>query len=458
MYCRQCGKKLSGNEKFCPICGTIQNTTISLPFNSPQNSSTSDLSHKSNSNYSNNAINDSLPPDDYIKNPIPKKRHTGIILGLIASIIVVIIVVFSILFFSGPSYKVYKCLEEGDYSEALSIYETEVQDSAIQKTFAKFLLNHYVEKVTDQFNNGEIDLDTANKTIDALEKIGFESAEDIHEKVISENEGNTNEDNNAAYYEGSSENDNTPVSTDSNTASKADDAENESSSVNASSSAGHTNTSDKKPSASESKNNSSSTSSGESTTNSPSSSANATSLSKAEAVALFNKASANAKNRSGKRNTSVDLVDVPGGDTLRAALTPMLPSDNESVSVTGVPNSTMQVSDFSSVTSKKSGSNWIITLNLKTETEPSIPANSRAFTELPQSEIDSALNSLALSPVDSVKFTYSGGSITAVITEDGKLVNATYIMKVNVNVQNAKVLGLVSIHSAKVTVTQTDKF
>ncbi len=187
-------------------------------------------------------------------------------------------------------------------------------------------------------------------------------------------------------------------------------------------------------------------------------SADATSLSKEEAVALFNKATASAKSLKGNRYTAVDLVQVPGGAILESAISVMLPDPNDATAITGVPNTTMQAGDFSSVTAKKSGSNWVLTMNVKAETAPNNAANARAFAELPQADIDSSLSGLKLSPADSVKFIYSGGSISATVTADGKLVSATYTMKVEVSVQNATALGVVKISSAKVAVTQTDKF
>lgn len=187
-------------------------------------------------------------------------------------------------------------------------------------------------------------------------------------------------------------------------------------------------------------------------------SSNSSTLSKDEAVALFNKATASAKSMKGNRYTAVDLIEVPGGDFLKNAISVMLPDPNKADPITGVPNSTMQASDFTSVTAKKSGNNWVLTMNVKSETAPNNAANARAFAELPQADIDDALGGLKVSPADSVKFIYSGGTINATVTADGKLVSATYTMKVEVSVTNAKALGVVNIDSAKVTVTQTDKF
>lgn len=186
--------------------------------------------------------------------------------------------------------------------------------------------------------------------------------------------------------------------------------------------------------------------------------ANATSLSKDEAVALFNKATAT-KSKSGNRYTKVDLVEVPGGAILSGALSPLLPNPDKATAIKSLPNGTMNASDFSSVTAKKSGNNWVLTMNVKTETAPNTAANSRAFEELPQSEIDKALGSLSVSPMSGVKFTYSGGTINATVTADGQLVSATYTMKVQLVASNVTAVGgFVKISSAKVNITQTDKF
>lgn len=189
-----------------------------------------------------------------------------------------------------------------------------------------------------------------------------------------------------------------------------------------------------------------------------SSSSNSDTLSKDEAVALFNKATAN-KSKSGNRYTKVDLVEVPGGAILSGALSPLLPNPDKATAIKSLPNGTMNASDFSSVTAKKSGNNWVLTMNVKTETAPNTAANSRAFEELPQSEIDKALGSLSVSPMSGVKFTYSGGTINATVTADGQLVSATYTMKVQLVASNVTAVGgFVKISSAKVNITQTDKF
>lgn len=189
------------------------------------------------------------------------------------------------------------------------------------------------------------------------------------------------------------------------------------------------------------------------------SSANSDSLSTDEAVALFNKAAASAKSMKGTRSTKVNLIDLPGGDTLKNIISKGLESSAKDVAITGVPNTTMNAGDFSSVKAVKDGNNWKLTLNVKNETAPNHAANTRAFEELPQSEIDSWINGkLKVTPSDSIKFAYNGGTIDATVTADGKLVSATYTMKVTVTVKNAKAMGLITISSAKVEVTQTDKF
>lgn len=194
--------------------------------------------------------------------------------------------------------------------------------------------------------------------------------------------------------------------------------------------------------------------------NTTSSNTDATTLSKEEAVALFNKATAGAKGMKGVRSTAVDINKLPGGlDMLKDVITGALKSSTADVSITGVPNQTMNASDFSSVTAKKSGNNWVLTMAVKGETAPNHAANTRAFAELPQKDIDEWINGkLKVKPADSIKFNYNGGTIVATVSADGKLINATYTMKVNVSVNNAKALGFLTISKAEVSVTQTDKF
>lgn len=188
-------------------------------------------------------------------------------------------------------------------------------------------------------------------------------------------------------------------------------------------------------------------------------SSNSSTLSKDEAVALFNKATASAKSTKGNRYTGVVINKLPGSlDKLKGMISEGLPSADEATPITGVPNTTMQASDFSSVTAKKSGNNWVLTMNLKTEVAPNNAANARAFEELPQDEIDSWLNKFSVKPASGMKFTYEGGSIVATVSADGKLVSATYTMKVTLNVSNVTAMGLFNISTANISITQTDKF
>ncbi len=188
-------------------------------------------------------------------------------------------------------------------------------------------------------------------------------------------------------------------------------------------------------------------------------SSNSSTLSKDEAVALFNKATASAKSMKGNRYTAVAINKLPGAlDKLKGMISEGLPSADEATPITGVPNATMQASDFSSVTAKKSGNNWVLTMNIKTETAPNNAANARAFEELPQSEIDSWLNKFSVKPASGMKFVYSGGTINATVTADGKLVSATYTMKVTLDVSNVTAMAVFKISSANISITQTDKF
>lgn len=188
-------------------------------------------------------------------------------------------------------------------------------------------------------------------------------------------------------------------------------------------------------------------------------SSNSSTLSKDEAVALFNKATASAKSMKGNRYTGVVINKLPGSlDKLKGMISEGLPSADEATPITGVPNTTMQASDFSSVTAKKSGNNWVLTMNVKTETAPNNAANARAFEELPQDEIDGWVDKFSVKPASGMKFVYSGGTISATVTADGKLVSATYTMKVTLDVSNVTAMGLFKISSANISITQTDKF
>lgn len=445
MYCKKCGSKLSEKDKFCTKCGAPQNVTVSLMFETKTE----------------DAIDSSVTKDDFHPKPnldaIPvekcqqpaltkaTKKHTiGIIIGVILSIFIIIAVLLSVLFFSGSAYKVYNNLKDENYSEAVSIYETEVKDNYIQNMFANLLLRSYERKILSEFVLGNIEIEEVDKIFETLYQIGFEDLKEVYDEELLYNQSDIyNEQNTSAYTNGNESTQ--PTNNSSDSTETVTEGKPNSGNSSTSSDSNH-----------EASNN---TVNNNVPTKETSTTANVTSLSNSQAVALFNKASANAKNKLGKRYTAVDLVQLPGGDFLKTAVSSLLPNPNDAVSVTGVPNSSLQVSDFSSITSKKSGNNWVLTMNLKTETHPNISSNARAFAELPQDEIDASLDSLKVTPSEGIKFVYSGGTIVATVSADGsKLINATYTMKVNMIATNVKALGVISVSSAKVTITQTDKF
>lgn len=179
-----------------------------------------------------------------------------------------------------------------------------------------------------------------------------------------------------------------------------------------------------------------------------------TTLTAQEALDLFNKATVG-KSKNGTRYTNVVIVEIPGSlSGIMSTLEEMIASATQPVVLGKFPNSKLTMADCSSVSGTKSGNNWVITLKIKNTQA----ANTKAFAELPEREIDLWIERLKITPAGGIKLKYCDGTIVATVTPDGKLVSGTYTMNVDVTADNVKALGMLSVNHAYVKVTQTDKF
>lgn len=179
-----------------------------------------------------------------------------------------------------------------------------------------------------------------------------------------------------------------------------------------------------------------------------------TSLTKQEALDLFNKATVG-KSMKGLRKTKVNLNKLPGSlDKYKGDLEKTIAERAADKELSRFENQTLTMNDVKNVTAVKSGNNWKITISVK----DGYAANAKAFLELPKDEIDGWVKKLMLKPADALQFNYRNSTIVATVTPDGKVVNAEYTMKVNVHVDNGKVFGFVNVSNVDVDVTQIDKF
>lgn len=204
MYCKKCGNELSEKDKFCPKCGAAQEVTTALPFEPPVNQaappSSPNISFaKPKPNVNATAANTAKHP--HVKKEMTKKRRSGIIAGLVLSIILIIGIILAVIFFSGSAFKVYKDLETGDYSDAISTYEVEVKDSPLQNMFANSLLKSYAEDVFTDFTKEKLEFEQACKILETLQQMGFKNAKEVYDRVVAENQSNISYEQGITYYE-----------------------------------------------------------------------------------------------------------------------------------------------------------------------------------------------------------------------------------------------------------------
>lgn len=89
------------------------------------------------------------------------------------SVILIVGAAIGIKYLSGAEQKVIKALDGGNYSEAVSIYESEL--SGKSAPLLKSALKSRIEKIKSGFKNGDVDYDAAKDELAAIARIGEKS-------------------------------------------------------------------------------------------------------------------------------------------------------------------------------------------------------------------------------------------------------------------------------------------
>lgn len=120
---------------------------------------------------------------------------------MIALALLALAIYGAVLYFFGSAYSVKKEFDDGNYDNALAIYEANVKDDFIQGLFAKFSLEGQADQILTTFKNGEIEYEDAVSALECLQEMGFTHASDIITEITDENTANTAYDSANAYYE-----------------------------------------------------------------------------------------------------------------------------------------------------------------------------------------------------------------------------------------------------------------
>ena len=117
----------------------------------------------------------------------------------------------------------------------------------------------------------------------------------------------------------------------------------------------------------------------------------------------------------------------------------------------------LKASDVASISSKKSGNNWVMTVKIISETNPAKPtgsANARAYSIASRQEVLDEITGFAsviTADVNDASLLYNGGTINLTVNEKGQVIAGDYIFLVNATANNVKI----SILSTNVTALMT---
>lgn len=162
MVCKNCGYPLKPEDKFCPKCGmqSVQEYYT--------NSDTAPLPE---------AFVPTKTPTHTAESkkrvPMTKAKKAKIIVLSVLSVILIAGAAIGIKYLSGAEHKVIKALDGGNYSEAVSIYESEL--SGKSAPLLKSALKSRIEKIKSGFKNGDVDYDAAKDELAAIARIGEKS-------------------------------------------------------------------------------------------------------------------------------------------------------------------------------------------------------------------------------------------------------------------------------------------
>jgi len=120
----------------------------------------------------------------------------------------------------------------------------------------------------------------------------------------------------------------------------------------------------------------------------------------------------------------------------------------------------LESNDVTSISSAKSGDNWVMTVKIKSETNPAKPtgsANARAYAIASRQEVLDEITgfSNAISAnVNDASLLYNGGTINLTVNAKGQVIAADYKFLVDATANNVKLISIISTNvTARMTTT-----
>lgn len=154
MFCENCGASLAGNEQFCPKCGNRMINPTSMEANPPIVEQ----------------------PKKHKKEKKKKSKAKKVFITILCVLVLVGIAggVLAYMWYTSPEQNILRALESGDYDEAISLYTDDYEGSSKS---IESVLQDRLEKIKDDYINGEMEYAVAIMELDAIKKMGVNEIE-----------------------------------------------------------------------------------------------------------------------------------------------------------------------------------------------------------------------------------------------------------------------------------------
>lgn len=155
LFCKNCGAEIKPGMKFCGICG--------FPINAAA-AQKGPIYHRAPSAVPNHTqqIRHQKQTQSRLRF-LPVFVFTSILLALAGG--------SAYLFFSSPAYELSEELKDGNYEDAVELYNNEISDSAIQSALSTYILSRHMESLKKNLSDEDISYAEAFSAISALQKL-----------------------------------------------------------------------------------------------------------------------------------------------------------------------------------------------------------------------------------------------------------------------------------------------
>lgn len=174
MMCKNCGCALKPEERFCPKCGTK---------NAPDYGANDETMPLYNAYSSQNApFSPSMPIAPVQKHkPMTKAKKVRIIIISVLCAVLLAGAAFGIIYLSGSEHKVIKAFDKGNYSQAVEIYNSELNGKSTP--ILKSSLKKRMEKIKDGVKDGSHDYFDAMNELSVIAQLGDKEISDLSDEA-----------------------------------------------------------------------------------------------------------------------------------------------------------------------------------------------------------------------------------------------------------------------------------